>query len=217
MDNHEDDIILSFVTEYFDPHSQLTKEYLLMLNTSRKEVEMNDLKTKRKFLKKTKLDPQTLRVSDFTKGATIVLLSRKLLLVDYADKVTREHLEQNEETVNVLVSPSIHSSIGDILSSIEDQFPLVDIKSVVGNDDDVCVVLSFRGCGSIASVSALVESSPFSHGLLACPNDAEVGKNRLTTATLDNCTCCVIRPHIVKERKVGAVVSDITSRGFNIS
>lgn len=187
-----------------------------MLNTSRKEVEMNDLRTKRKFLKKTKL-PQTLRVSDFTKGATVVLLSRELLLVDYADKVTREHLEQNEETVNVLVSPSIHSSIGDIVSSIEVTFPLVDIKSVC-NDDDVCVALTFRGCGSIATVSALVESSPYSHGLLACSSDAEVGKNRLTTASLDNnCTCCVIRPHIVKERKVGAVVSDITSRGFTIS
>ena len=187
-----------------------------MLNTSRKEVEMNDLKTRRKFLKRTKL-PQTLQVADFTKGATVVLLSRELLLVDYADKVTREHLEQNEETVNVLVSPSIHSSIGDIVSSIEATFPLVDIKSVSGNDDDVCVALTFRGCGSIASVSALVESSPFSHGLLACSSDAEVGKNRLTTATLDSCTCCIIRPHIVKERKVGAVISDITSRGFTIS
>jgi len=187
-----------------------------MLNTSRNEVEMNDLKTKRKFLKKTKLDPQTLRVSDFTKGATILLLSRELLLVDYADKVTREHLEQNEETINVYVSPSVYGSFGDVLSSIEDQFQLIDIKSVDDNDD-VCVALTFRGCGSIASVSAMVESSQFSHGLLACPNNAEIGKNRLTTATLDNCTCCVIRPHIVKERKVGAVVSDITSRGFTIS
>ena len=187
-----------------------------MLNTSRNEVEMNDLKTKRKFLKKTKLDPQTLRVSDFTKGATILLLSRELLLVDYADKVTREHLEQNEETINVYVSPSVYGSFGDVLSSIEDQFQSIDIKSVDDNDD-VCVALTFRGCGSIASVSAMVESSQFSHGLLACPNNAEIGKNRLTTATLDNCTCCVIRPHIVKERKVGAVVSDITSRGFTIS
>jgi nucleoside-diphosphate kinase len=186
-----------------------------MLNTSRNEVEMNDLKTKRKFLKKTKL-PKHLKVADFTKGATVVLF-RELLLVDYADKVTREHLEQNEETVNILVLPSVYGSLGDVVSSIEDQFPLVDIKSVSGNDDDVCVVLSFRGCGSIASVSATVESSKFSHGLLACSNDEEVGKNRPTTATLDNCTCCVIRPHIVKERKVGAVVSDITSRGFTIS
>jgi nucleoside-diphosphate kinase len=216
MEPHEDDIILSFVSEYFDPHSQLTKEYLLMLNTSKNEVEMNDIKTKRKFLKKTKL-PKHLKVSDFTKGATVIILSRELLLVDYADKVTREHLEQNEETINVLVSPSVYGSLGDVVSSIEDHFPLVDTKYVAGNDDDVCVALTFRGCGSIASVSATVESSTFSHGLLACPNDAEVGKNRLTTATLDNCTCCIIRPHIVKERKVGAVVSDITSRGFTIS
>ncbi len=188
-----------------------------MLNASRNEVEMNDLKTKRKFLKKTKLDPQTLRVSDFTKGATVVLLSRELLLVDYADKVTREHLERNEETVNVLVSPPLYNSIGDVVSSIEDQFPLVDIKSVAGNDDDVFVALTFRGCGSIASVSAMVESSPYSHGLLACSSDAELSKNQQATASLENCTCCVIRPHIVKERKVGAVVSDITSRGFTIS
>ena len=32
-----------------------------------------------------------------------------------------------------------------------------------------------------------------------------------------DCTCCVIKPHAVKERSVGAILKDITARGFVLS
>jgi nucleoside-diphosphate kinase len=233
MECNKSDIILSFVAEWFDPNSQMLKQYLLVFHVNSSEVEMNDLKTRRKFLKKTKLPP-TLSQSDFIKGSTLVLLSRELKLLDYADTATRELLEEKEERTTILVTPSLFDSIGDVVMVIESEgYTLVDIKSLHFSssiDDvnealqllpgmelqDLCstskpfVAMSFRGSDSIASVRALVQSSPFRHGL-ACPRIGEekefsnffLHKLRSTTATLEECTCCVVRPHIIKDLMFG--------------
>jgi len=37
------------------------------------------------------------------------------------------------------------------------------------------------------------------------------------TATLDNCACCVIKPHAVKNRAVGKIINQILEEGFDIS
>jgi len=41
--------------------------------------------------------------------------------------------------------------------------------------------------------------------------------NLRTTALLSNCTCGVIKPHIVNERKIGKVVDAVIQGGFEIS
>ena len=41
------------------------------------------------------------------------------------------------------------------------------------------------------------------------------GKN--STATFDNCTCCVIQPHILKEGKMGLVIESILKMGHDIT
>jgi len=38
-----------------------------------------------------------------------------------------------------------------------------------------------------------------------------------TTAVLDNCTLCLIKPHILKEGKAGQVIDAILEAGFEIS
>ena len=38
-----------------------------------------------------------------------------------------------------------------------------------------------------------------------------------TTAVLDNCTLCLIKPHIIKEGKLGQVLDMILESGFEIS
>ena len=240
-----EDVVLSFIAEWFDPYSQLLKEYLLVLHTAKNEVEMTDLKTRRKFLKKTKI-PSSLTLTDFSKGSKIILLSRELNLIDYADTATQKHLQENEQKTTVLVFPSLYEQIGDIVTRVESEgFPLVDVRSIHVSSieevnkglkrllemdlQDVCsspnpyVALSFRGSNSIASVKASMESSQFRHGLV-CPSSGEALEfsnfflsRHPTTATLDECTCCVIKPHIIKARQFGAVLSDIISRGFVVS
>lgn len=89
------------------------------------------------------------------------------------------------------------------------------------------VAMSFRGSNSIAAVNSLIQSSTFASRLIACPdnaNEALVYNNFFfmdqkfdTTATFEECTCCVIKPHAVKDRLVGSIIHDIQSRGFVLS
>eukprot|EP01039_Chlorochromonas_danica_P008933 gene8933-9856_t len=37
------------------------------------------------------------------------------------------------------------------------------------------------------------------------------------TATLDSCTCCLIKPHAVKAKQVGVIIDEIISQGYEIS
>lgn len=38
-----------------------------------------------------------------------------------------------------------------------------------------------------------------------------------TTATLDSCTCCVIKPHAVKAGATGDIINTIISQGYEVS
>lgn len=38
-----------------------------------------------------------------------------------------------------------------------------------------------------------------------------------STAIFNNCTCCVIKPHILKERRTGEIIEIILNEGFEIS
>jgi len=239
--------VLSFVAEWFDPHPQIVKQYLLKYHCSTNEVEMKDIQTKRIFLRKTKLPP-SLKESDFFIGAKILLLSRDLEVIEYADGITRTLLESVGESTVCVLSPALYESLGDVISLAERAgFTLIDLKStrladaedayaaadLLRTDPDELsrpgplVVMSFRGSNSVAAVHDLVGSSSFAGRGLSCPSNPDeamaytnffaAGRRSRTTATLEECTCCVIKPHAVRERIVGAILREIVSRGFVIS
>lgn len=216
---------------------------------------MKDIQTKRSFLKKTKVPP-TLKQSDFTLGARILLLARDLQLTEYADLTTRSLLESEDELTVCVLMPVSYESLGEVVSMMEMKggLTLVNMKSISLRRDKevhaVCellnvdieeivqpeplVAMSFRGANSVAVVKTLIQSSSLVghdarriNRLLVCPSNANetvyynsfffVEKQFDTTATFEECTCCVIKPHAVKERLVGSILHDIHSRGFVLS
>ncbi|KAG5317540.1 NDK7 kinase, partial [Pseudoatta argentina] len=48
------------------------------------------------------------------------------------------------------------------------------------------------------------------------PNSKSKNKGPKNTATLQNCTCCIIKPHAVQEKLVGAIIDDIQKAGYMI-
>ena len=75
---------------------------------------MKDISTKRSFLKKTKVPP-TLKQSDFTLGARILLLARDLQLMEYADSSTRSLLESEDELTVCVLLPALYESLGEVV------------------------------------------------------------------------------------------------------
>ncbi len=69
--------------------------------------------------------------------------------------------------------------------------------------------LSKQFCADIIVSRTGVELSDF-HSI--------VTSNRLlNSSTLDNCTCCIIKPHAVKSKRVGLILDLIISQGYDVS
>ena len=207
---------------------------------------MKDIQTKRTFLKKTKVPP-TLKEESFFIGANILLLSRDLKLIQYADNDTRHLLEPVDERTVVVCPPSLFESLGNVVGLIEEGgFTLVDLRTTsyhgteeaaysaaqlinvdskdLSSRPEPLVAMSFRGTNSIQAVKQLIETSSFDN--VSCSTNADesmaftnffLNQKLRTTATFEECTCCVIKSHAVVERQVGDILSSITSRGFSVS
>ncbi|KAK1132338.1 hypothetical protein K0M31_016446 [Melipona bicolor] len=49
------------------------------------------------------------------------------------------------------------------------------------------------------------------------PNPKTSKKGPANTATLENCTCCIIRPHAVQAKLTGNIIDDVQKAGYTIS
>lgn len=234
--------VRSFVVEWFDPHPQLLKKYLLKYFCESNEVEMKDLQTSRKFLKRTKV-PSSVSQSDFFVGGNILLFSRDLKIIDYGDNSTRTQLETASEKTVLVLAPALFNLVGEIIRDIEDSgFTLVDLRAFRLSDSEredadrllgmrrsislergICVAVAFRGIRSVKQINDKLSMSSMTGIICAsCTAEAEAFESfffapRPTTALLTNCTCCVIKPHAIKARKCGAILDTIISLGYEIT
>lgn len=167
-------------------------------------------------------------------------------MIDYADDATRKLLDNADERTVCVLSPALYDSMGSVIEMIESAgYTLVDLKSTTLMDmgdveaaaalmnvelselarPEPLVVVSFRGANVIAGVRKILSTSSFASLGAVCPNDAEEVtqfvnfflKNRPTTATLEECTCCVIKPRAITDRMVGSIIDNIASRGFVVT
>lgn len=133
--------------------------------------------------------------------------------------------------------PKLYGSLSNIISSIEDDgLVLKDLRTTCLieahevesaakllnlNESDLIrpeplTILSFRGNKAHERVSDLTRQTEG----LSCPADSEeaskLGLGR-TTATFQDCACCLIKPHTVKDKVVGAVLGQLVSGGLVIT
>ena len=138
---------LSFIAEWFDCHPQVTKKYVLKYYPSTNEVEMKDIGTRSKFLKRTKIpDSEKVAKIDFYIGSNIILFSRDLKLVEYGDSETRSCLEGLSETSVAVITPIGITHIGKIVHAIEESgLTLVNLKSLRVEDELITDMTSILG------------------------------------------------------------------------
>ena len=131
---------LSFIAEWFDCHPQVTKKYLLKYYPNTNEVEMKETSTRTKFLKRTKMDNTSISKDDFYIGATIIIFSRDLKLVDYGDNDTSKLLDVLTERSICVVLPNAVSKIGSIIKASEENgMTLVNLRSLCIDVDTIAI------------------------------------------------------------------------------
>lgn len=86
---------LAFMAQWLDAVSGVLWTYQLMVYPQTSEVELFDVKNRRTFLRKSKLEG--LKAHLFFVGAVTTVFGRQLKIVDYGDEYTRKALEAAQQ------------------------------------------------------------------------------------------------------------------------
>mmetsp|Transcript_114415 Transcript_114415/g.244039 ORF Transcript_114415/g.244039 Transcript_114415/m.244039 type:complete len:330 (-) Transcript_114415:167-1156(-) len=212
----------NFVCEHYEEHSGMTKEFLLTCFAKKggQPLELSILETKsKKMLLKRGVYNQDgdVHLEDMYKGGMVTVCSRKIKIVDYADNATRELFERGCELVCTRIGSAAFSELGAILSAAADAgFRIKRLKTLAEQGSQPAVALELvgedakrwpevaQGCVSSSTLAAITS-------LVTFPESKD------TTATYDNCSLCIIRPHAVREGQAGTIVSTLLGSGFEIS
>lgn len=106
-----------FLVEWFDNISSVVNKLRLSFYLGDNSVELFNLKTRKLFLKKTKM-PE-IQLNDFYLGGVLTIFSRKLNIVDYADQFTRSKFEVENQKTFAMIKPDAVSKMGQIIKKIE--------------------------------------------------------------------------------------------------
>ncbi|KAL4151895.1 hypothetical protein PRNP1_008832 [Phytophthora ramorum] len=221
----EEEQQLAFFLEWYDPQSGLKKGYIMHYHGDN-TVELVERMSRKLFLKRIRIP--TVNFDDLYIGGSVTVYSRQLTIMEPANEFTRQMLLQREDKALFVISPNGYSQMGRVIQLIEQSdLSVRDLRMVQLQQTHIATLQSMGAINDnnqqqslLRDVSVLVEvrvSSPkvvqdraFSTG--ASPNDVF-----RTSAVLDNCTLCILRPRIVREARVGEIVDAIVTAGFEVS
>ena len=244
---------LSLIGEWFDPHPQILKRYLIKYHVESNEVEMTDLTAGRRFLKRTSIPPSaSISEQDCRVGGHVILFSRNMKIVDYGDEETRQILEAStEETVVVLSSQAVaEGELGKVVELMEGSAAGLQVVMMKVLDDtaiegsgigkqyatDGAVAIIMQGEDSVDKARRALandgrymygtavfcsatkkEASKLREGLFKQSDPSHTNSNESKPNPNEgDCTCCVIKPHAIKSRQVGAILQSINAAGYDI-
>jgi nucleoside-diphosphate kinase len=216
-----------FITEWYDTHAEIKRQYQLMHYAKDNTIEMYDIKNKRKFLNRTRLHqmPESLLI-----GTKLSIHARQHCIVDYGDEKTRkEHTGFNETTVGIIKEQKY---IGRVINHvISNDLKVTNMKSVkmspslmneYGLDQNSVVAIEVKGLEALQKFKQYQDN-----GLecIAAGSDeeacrymalfAEDGRVESTCTSADGSTCAVIKPHAMKA--AGNIIDEIINKYGQIS
>ncbi|XP_063395284.1 nucleoside diphosphate kinase 7 [Cydia fagiglandana] len=255
----------SFVGEWYDSQASVTRRYNVFYYPYDDTVEMFDLKNRKTFVRRVKVNGISL--DKFCIGGTLLILGRLIKIVDFACEYTRKKLQIDMEVTFAMIKPIPTNIAGKIVTQLNGhglriskmkkaRLTANDISFIYRHlltdptyafqldylEGQLVIGLELVGNNAVAAcheclgdedplkaapgtVRALYGSDAVRNCVYASPTpehaleDTEYffsGRLRLT-ATLSNCTLCVVKPHAVREGKLGAAIETIADAGFEIS
>lgn len=220
----------SFLVEWYDQQAAITKQFYLYYYVEDGSIEMLDCKSGRMFLKKCSY-PSVKQESLFV-GAQLTIYARVLKVVDYGDDDTRAALSNAHTRTLFIMVPSAYRSLGHIIDLVNGSNFQISRLKMVQLDHNQAASLHANVAQFTNGPTVLIEflgKDPqrlgeqldrFGIRLQASEADQAskvLFKSKSTTAQLNNCTVCVIKPHAIKSNNAGAIIDRIMEHGLEIS
>lgn len=106
----------AFIVDWYDAQASLIRQYQFLFYPKDNSVEMYDMKNKKKFFSRSKIENISLK--QLFLGNKINVCSRQLEIVDYGDDYTQAQLASSLETTLALIKPDAIDQAGKIMSKI---------------------------------------------------------------------------------------------------
>ena len=143
-------------------------------------------------------------------------------IVAYSDTKTSKKLINGMEVSALILDSRITSQWGQVITTAENLGLFVtDLKSVVlKGDGSISLIALFRGDSCQRHIQSIDVN-----GVQTITNENEVSSlredffssNTGTTATLDSCSLLFVKPSLVKQQSVGAVIQKLLDTGYELS
>ena len=213
----------AFAVEWFDANASLVRKYRLNYFGDGTVELLNPERTKT-ILKRIPLNTITLGMLYI--GSAVTIFSRQYHIVGYADEGTRKKFESDNGKAFCVVSGAAMKEKGRILGSIrKGGFVISNLKTVNTPDGDtILAVLAvsdrFGTNEAVTKFREMANTWGYEEDNIFCSGDAAAviehteiyfGENCLPNSSVVNqeATLCLIKPHIIQEGNLGAVISQI--------
>jgi len=231
-----------FMCEWIDVQASVLRRYQLTYYPNDRTLEMYDVKNRRSFLKRTVYPLAS--ESDLFIGATVTIFARQLKIVDYCDEFTRRHVEKQKSRTIGIILPKGYNVMGQIIQAVfESKFTVANMQMIKLDPDqaaqlipsqdasmigsDVIIAIEIVGTDVHTAWREMVEGTlgkKYPDCLYVAQSQEEGdqlaahffgSKVFPTTAVFNNSTCCIVRPHAIKDS--GPIIDKILKEGFEIS
>jgi len=224
----------AFLVEWLDTASAIVKQYQLIHFAADGTLEMFDIKNRRTFLKRC--DYPSVKTADLYIGNIVTVYGRQLTIKDYGDEYTASVFVKKAEMTVAYVPSTALADLGKVLDVVEQEFLIAELR-LLGPSAGLSAVVGD------AALAASLSAGPFvamklcaedAVGKLAgmLPADSPVkgsatGSSAVTEADyffgssprpapteVENSSLLLVRPHAVRDRKLGAIVAMLIESGF---
>lgn len=176
-------------------------------------VDFGDLKTRERFAQQVQQTIVILPASTYSQwGKILDALTKDLLLIQANSFLFTAN--QSDHIIEVLqIESNRLKTSGQLSEGVSLVVVLQADDSYVKTQQILQYFQQYRMIGWMTS-NGLQTSELFTYLF----QDKQTMNSQFpSTSTLDNCTCCIVKPHAVKARQLGLILNQIIEQGYEIS
>ena len=217
-------LVLGFETEWYDAIAGAPKKLYLKFFLDNNTIEI--LEDKGAFLKR--ISYPSIRVNDLYVGSSISVFNRVIKIKSYANVATARYMGSREVHFLTIVTNADANKLGRFFNlakafqlsvgRVRTTSSTVSLHGIeFGAGDIIVETVGVNGAdieGFTGASSALIPSGTTM--ALSVDKISDLMGLYVPVEVPDNCTLCLIKPHVMKDHLAGDVLGAIVEQGFRI-